>query len=471
MTDPKTPKTNVPEFSVSDLAFSLKKTLEENYGRVRVRGELSRVSIAGSGHMYSSLKDDKAVIDAVCWRGTLSRLPVKPEEGLEVICTGRVSTYPARSNYQLIIESMALAGEGALLKMLEERRKKLAGEGLFDKARKKALPFLPEVIGVVTSPTGAVIRDILHRLEDRFPRHVLLWPVMVQGEGAPAKITAAIEGFQNIHERGLPRPDVLIVARGGGSLEDLMAFNEENVVRAVAASDIPVISAVGHETDTTLIDYAADKRAPTPTGAAEIAVPVRRELMSAVMERGQRLFGTINRQLAELRHRLEAQAARLGEPARLMEAHTQHLDRTGDKIENAFRHYLSDQKQKLIQTGARLRKPEDRIRQEGKRLERWSEQLLAAGAGLIPLRAEKLDYLGKMLSTLSFENILARGFTVIYGPDGHILTGARQATPGTPVKIRFKEAKFVEAVIGKSGKKAAKKSKKKDTEDKQRRLF
>src|SRR6266404_6227822 len=307
--------TNLPEFTVSEISQAVKRTLEGNFERVRVRGEISGFKRATSGHLYFALKDEEAKLDGVCWRGTAGRLAIAPEDGLEVIATGRISSYPGRSSYQLIIESLELAGEGALLKLLEERRKKLAAEGLFDPARKKALPFLPEVIGVVTSPTGAVIRDILHRLHDRFPRHVLIWPVLVQGEGAKDQIAAAIAGFNALAPGGkIPRPDLLIVARGGGSLEDLWAFNEEVVVRAAAASAIPLISAVGHETDTTLIDFAADVRAPTPTAAAEMAVPVRAELLADVQQDGARLARALRAALKDRRQRLDL--ARL-DPERL----------------------------------------------------------------------------------------------------------------------------------------------------------
>src|SRR5262252_4361728 len=274
------PLINAPEYTVSELSSALRRTVEDAYGHVRVRGEISGFrGPHASGHCYFALKDDGAKIEAVIWKGVHYRMRFKPQEGLEVIATGKLTTYPGSSKYQIVIESLEPAGIGALMALMEERKKKLAAEGLFDEARKQLLPWLPEVIGVVTSPTGAVIRDILHRLADRFPRRVLVWPVRVQGEGSAEQVAAAIRGFNALPEGGrIPRPDVLIVARGGGSLEDLWSFNEEIVVRAVAESVIPLISAVGHETDVTLIDFAADKRAPTPTAAAEMAVPVRAEL-------------------------------------------------------------------------------------------------------------------------------------------------------------------------------------------------
>ncbi len=279
---------NAHEFTVSELSAALKRTVEDSYGHVRVRGEISGFrGPHASGHCYFALKDDSAKIEAVIWKGVNGRMRFKPQEGLEVIATGKLTTYPGSSKYQIVIEALEPAGVGALMALLEERKKKLAAEGLFDEARKKALPWLPEVIGVITSPTGAVIRDILHRLEDRFPRRVLVWPVRVQGEDSAEQVSAAINGFNALPEGGkIPRPDLLIVARGGGSLEDLWAFNEEIVVRAAAASKIPLISAVGHETDVTLIDFAADRRAPTPTAAAEMAVPVRAELFVEVAESG-----------------------------------------------------------------------------------------------------------------------------------------------------------------------------------------
>src|SRR5215470_16659339 len=297
---------NLPAFTVSEISRAVKRSLESNFERVRVRGEVSKPNYHGSGHLYFSLKDENAAIDAVCWRSCLARLRLKVEHGMEVVVVGRISSYPGSSKYQIVIETLELAGEGALLKLLEERRKRLAAEGLFDAARKKPLPFLPDVIGVITSPTGAVIRDILHRLADRMPRRVLLWPVVVQGDGAATQIAVAIRGFNALPPGArVPRPDLLIVARGGGSLEDLMPFNDEEVVRAVAASRIPLIAAVGHETDTTLIDFAADRRAPTPTAAAEMAVPVRAELLEILLDHDRRLVGTASRLLEDRRMRLE----------------------------------------------------------------------------------------------------------------------------------------------------------------------
>jgi len=465
-------KTNVPEFSVGELAFSLKKTLEDTFGRVRVRGELSRVSVAASGHMYSSLKDNDAVIDAVCWKGVLGRLSVKPEEGLEVICTGRISSYPKSSKYQLVIESMELAGEGALLKMLEERRKKLAAEGLIAAERKRALPVLPEVIGVVTSPTGAVIRDILHRLRDRFPRHVLLWPVMVQGEGAANQIAAAIEGFQTIDKHGLPRPDVLIVGRGGGSLEDLMAFNEESVVRAAAASAIPLISAVGHETDTTLMDYAADMRAPTPTGAAEIAVPMRADLMARIMENEQRYINAANRLIADQKNKTEALSARLGDPARMLESHTQKLDHTGDKLGRIYSQYLAQKSERLNIAGAKIRTPKDRLAEAQQKLSRWGEQLHALAPRLSKEHQSRLDHLTKMLEAYSFKNVLDRGFAVVRSADGTLIDNAGAARKAGQINLQFKNNESVDALIsGSSGAVRPKKSRKKKENETQQNLF
>ncbi|NCT40170.1 MAG: exodeoxyribonuclease VII large subunit [Alphaproteobacteria bacterium] len=442
------PKSNVPEFSVGELAFSLKKTLEDNFGRVRVRGELSRISIAGSGHMYSSLKDDNAVIDAVCWKGNLNKLSLRPEEGLEVICIGKISSYPKSSKYQLIIESMELAGEGALLKMLEDRRKRLEGEGLFSQERKKPLPFLPKTIGVVTSPTGAVIRDILHRLADRMPSHVLVWPVIVQGDGAANQITNAINGFNAIDGSSLPRPDILIVARGGGSLEDLMAFNEENVVRAAAESKIPIISAVGHETDTTLIDYAADLRAPTPTGAAEMAVPVRANLLAQILDNEKRLINATSRILSDSLNKLDAQSRGLGDPEKLLTMKAQSLDHASDKLGLSFGSFLSTKREQLISRASRLRDPKDAIKNAHTRLERWSEQLKSAAPTITQKRSQNLDHLGKMLDAYSFKKTLERGYAVIRSTEGKPIITASDAKNHAALNIEFQNNEIISVQTG-----------------------
>ncbi len=488
------PGSNLPEYSVGDLARRLKRTIEEEFGFVRVRGEISQPKRHSSGHCYLRLKDDTAVIEAVCWRGTVSKLAVQPEEGLEVIVTGRMTTYPGRSQYQLVIESMELAGEGALLKMLEERKRRLAAEGLFEPSRKKRIPFLPEVIGVITSPTGAVIRDILHRLNDRFPRRVLLWPVAVQGERAAAEVTAAIEGFNRIQPGGpMPRPDLLIVARGGGSLEDLMAFNEENVVRAAAASRIPLISAVGHETDTTLIDFASDLRAPTPTAAAEMAVPVRAELLAGVLDCQRRLIGCANRILTERRTRVEGLGRGLGDPRALLEGHAQRLDDRAERLVLAAGALIERRRTKVGELGATLRHPREKLMQAGQRLASEGRALdgalrhavmaargrydrVAGRLSLGPVRikfseggrrlddlaprldrsygkavedrASKLASIGQLLESYSYKGVLARGFALVEAGDGKPLTSAAEATPGLPVTLVFADGKAAATVDG-----------------------
>ena len=380
--------TNLPEFTVSEISQAVKRTLEGRFERIRVRGEISGFKRATSGHLYFALKDEEAKLDGVCWRMTAQRLAIAPEDGLEVIATGRISSYPGRSSYQLIIDSLELAGEGALLKLLEDRRKKLASEGLFASERKRALPFLPAVIGVVTSPTGAVIRDILHRLRDRFPRHVLIWPVLVQGEGAKEQIAAAIAGFNAIAPGGrIPRPDLLIVARGGGSLEDLWAFNEEIVVRAAAASEIPLISAVGHETDTTLIDFAADVRAPTPTAAAEMAVPVRADLLADVQQDGARLGRALRRLSEESRLRLEGLARGLPRPGQFIAEKTAGagwLDRpAGQCPYRLFRAALAGDR-----AGLAVASPANRARRS--ELAQVEQRLTTAVTGALKDRSQRL---------------------------------------------------------------------------------
>ncbi len=447
----QSPGTNLREYTVSELSAALKRSIEENFAVVRVRGEVSGWKRVGSGHCYLALKDADAVLDAVCWRTTAIRLQVQPEDGMEVVCTGRLTTYPGRSKYQLVIDTIELAGIGALLKMLEDRRRRLAAEGLFAAERKRKLPYLPEVIGVITSPTGAVIRDILHRLADRFPRRVLLWPVAVQGEGAAAQIAAAIAGFNRLDPGGpVPRPDLLIVARGGGSLEDLMAFNEEIVVRATAASAIPLISAVGHETDTTLIDHASDRRAPTPTAAAEIAVPVRLDLVAELGGKDQRLNSALARLFGERRTHLAGLARGLPEPRDLIGAAGQRLDDRAERLALAIAGRLAVSRQRLDLAAARLRPAAlsaDLGRARGRLIE-IEPRLAAAAARAIAARRDALDnYAGRLAThAQQHENQLRRGYAVVYA-DGRIATAAADVARGAVLGIQFHDGK-VDAVAG-----------------------
>jgi exodeoxyribonuclease VII large subunit len=456
--DPETapaPSANVPEYTVSQISGALKRTVEESYAYVRVRGEISRPSSPSSGHLYLTLKDDQATLQAVCWRGTVSKLGLRPEEGMEVICTGRLTTYPGRSSYQMIIERMELAGQGALLKMLEDRRKRLAAEGLFDAARKKPIPFLPQVIGVITSPTGAVIRDILHRLADRFPRPVLLWPVAVQGDGAAAQIANAIDSF-NAHTPtpGVPRPDVLIVARGGGSIEDLWAFNEEVVVRAAAASAIPLISAVGHETDTTLIDFASDLRAPTPTAAAEMAVPVRRELLGQLLDLSGRMLAGGNRLLDERRVRVEGLARGLGDPRRLLETAMQRLDDRSERLDQAPRRWIGEKRVRLDAVASRLSdRPIRRALELGDRRVAELGTMLARVAQQRPVRAaERLEALARRLESVSYRRVLERGYAVVRASDGTPLSGVQAVAPGQALSLEFHDGVVAAHAEGEGGK-------------------
>ncbi len=453
---------NQPEFSVGELARAIKGMLEGEFGRVRVRGEITGFKRAGSGHLYFRLKDDDAALDAVCWRGAAARLGIAPQDGMEVIAVGKLTAYPGRSTYQMIVDRMELAGEGALLKLLEDRRKALAAEGLFSADRKKPLPYLPGVIGVITSPTGSVIRDILHRLRERFPRRVLVWPVAVQGDGAAAQVAAAIRGFNALQpgDPGLPRPDVLIVARGGGSLEDLWPFNEEVVVRAAADSQIPLISAVGHETDTTLIDHAADRRAPTPTAAAEIAVPVLAELLANLASLERRLTGSAWRGLDESALRLRGAARGLPEPVALVEQVAQRLDDQAERLALGLRAILVGAAQTLQATSARLRHPREvmalhaqALTLQGRALDRAAMQILrntesalsrADAARRLPMSAarlmqdgdRRLAHAGALLDSYSYQRVLDRGFVLVRGPDGPI-TEAEAATPGLNVTLQF----------------------------------
>ena len=452
-TAPPARGSNDPAYSVSEISGRLKRVVEDQFSHVRVRGEISGYKRAASGHVYLTLKDDKAVLDGVCWRGVAARLNFKPEDGMEVICTGKLTTYAGRSKYQIVIERMEPAGIGALLAQLERRRKALAAEGLFDAARKRPLPFLPRVIGVVTSPTGAVIRDILHRLADRFPRHVLLYPVPVQGEGAAEKIAAAIHAFNRLEDGGpVPKPDLIIVARGGGSLEDLWAFNEEIVVRAAADSRIPLISAVGHETDTTLIDYAADRRAPTPTAAAEIAVPVRGELIARLKELDRRLYQAIRSRHGRARERLESIARGLRDPRlRLMQL-SQRLDDLDAMLRRFFLSGAERARQRFDNLAARLssRPLAMNIARQRQNLDlaataldkEMKRSLIAAG--------DRLAGLERLLEGYSYRSTLKRGFTVIW-QEGRAVPRRAGLAADRPFEVEFADGRLDAIPAGADG--------------------
>lgn len=434
---PAAANTNLPELTVSELANAVKRTVERDFDRVRVRGELGRVLIAKSGHLYVDLKDEGATIATVMWKANVAGLSFKPEEGLEVVAEGRLSTYPGRSQYQLIAERMSPAGVGALLAQLEKLKAKLAAEGLFKPERKKAIPYLPRVIGVVTSPTGAVIRDILHRLRERFPRRVLLWPVLVQGPEAAGQVARAIRGFNALS--GELRPDVLIVARGGGSIEDLWAFNEEIVVRAAAESEIPLISAVGHETDTTLIDFASDLRAPTPTGAAEKAVPVRAELIERVTVLDGRLKNSLVRGLERRRTELRAAAARLPRVETLLQIPQQRFDRAAERLNAALVANTRAAQSKLDRIAARLR-PQALSADIARRrdlLARASARLKPAMTRTLEAQRKHLDAAARMLESLSHKSVLARGFVMVHREDGSLVRAAKDLNAGDVVELTF----------------------------------
>lgn len=423
------PVTNIPELSVSEVSQILKRTVEDAFGYVRVRGELSRVTLAKSGHLYTTLKDADAVLDAVAWKGTVQRLSIKPQEGMEVVATGRLTTYPGRSNYQLIIESLELAGMGAILKMLEDRKKKLAAEGLFDSGNKKALPFLPQTIGVITSPTGAVIRDILHRISDRFPVHVIVWPVNVQGQTAAAEIVRGIEGFNNMDNP----PDLLIVARGGGSFEDLMPFNEESVVRAAAQSVIPLISAVGHETDVTLIDFASDQRAPTPTAAAEMAVPVRADMFAQMQDWNQRLFQCTLKFLKDAHKDLDNLTRALSAPQRVLEAPMQRVDRLAMRAEHSFEKIFGLAERKLARIT--LRTPADIVETMSQKLGRACDRLKID----FKPHDKQVASLSRMLESLSFKQVLARGYAVVRDGQGRVVASTKNLQAGQDVVLTLQD--------------------------------
>jgi exodeoxyribonuclease VII large subunit len=461
---------NRPALSVSELSQALKRMVETEFDHVRVRGEISGFKRHSSGHCYFTLKDEDAALDAACWKHMVARLGMKPEEGMEVIVTGRLTTYPGRSKYQIIVERMELAGAGALLKLLEDRKAKLSAEGLFDAARKRPIPFLPAVIGVVTSPTGAVIRDILHRLDERFPRRVLVWPVAVQGEGAAEQVAAAIKGFNAIAEGGrVPRPDLLIVARGGGSLEDLWAFNEEIVVRAAAGSNIPLISAVGHETDTTLIDFASDKRAPTPTAAAEMAVPVRTELVARILDLGRRSIGGMQRTLDERRARVAAAAGGLPDLPMLLGHAAQRLDDWSGRLAAALLGWLRVREQHFARAAAGLRRSvlEQPIARGLERTEELAARMQGLARRRIADAARALESAGQLLESLSYERVLDRGYALVHDQAGAPVTSVNDIKPAADVSLRFRDGEIGARITGKPGPKRRRKY----TSDDQGNLF
>ncbi len=473
------PGGNIAEWTVSELSAALKRTVEDAYGYVRVRGEVSGFrGPAPSGHCYFRLKDDRAVLEAVIWKGVFGRMRVKPEEGLDVVASGKLTTFAGSSKYQIVIDTLEPAGVGALMKLLEERKKKLAAEGLFDEARKQLLPFLPEVIGVVTSPTGAVIRDILHRLQDRFPRRVLVWPVRVQGETSAAEVAAAIEGFNALPERGpIPRPDLIIVARGGGSLEDLWSFNEEIVVRAAAASMLPLISAVGHETDITLIDFASDKRAPTPTAAAELAVPVRADLLTQLAGLEARKRSSWQRSVEQRRKELGLLSRAL--PKDILAAPRQQLDSLAERLPRALRANAQIHQTQYSRVAGRLapqllsnQVERRRERYEGlnrrlqtslvanaqahrARIARYRDRVTAFGDrarravdGLLKQHGARVERAERLLAAFSYREVLKRGFALVRDGEGRPLHAAAGVVSGMRLDIEFADGRVAAVADG-----------------------
>ncbi len=427
------PGDNALAVTVSELSGKLKRMVEGEFGHVRLRGEISGYKRATSGHAYLCLKDEAAVIDAVMWKGQAGALAFRPQDGVEVIATGRLTTYPGRSKYQIVIERMELAGAGALMALFEKLKAQLAGERLFDATAKQKLPFLPRVIGVVTSPTGAVIRDILHRLEDRCPTHVVVWPVKVQGAGAAEEVAAAIRGFDALPEGGpVPRPDLVIVARGGGSIEDLWAFNEEAVVRAVAACSIPLISAVGHETDTSLCDFAADLRAPTPTAAAELAVPVLADLRLTIASHAQRTERSARRYVERGRERVEALARVLPTRDRLLGAQRQRVDEAAGRLDRALERRVARDRSALDRSAGALR------------VATLDRQLEAARG--------RLDVTWKLVEALNPLGVLDRGYALVTKRDGGaVIAGADEARAAGALSLRFRDGTVDADVVGSEG--------------------
>jgi exodeoxyribonuclease VII large subunit len=460
---------NSPEFSVTELSGAIKRVIEGEFSHVRIKGEVGRVSRPRSGHIYLDLKDDKSVINGVIWKGVAGRLQTQPEEGMEVVATGRVTTFGGQSKYQIVIEDIKPAGMGALMALLEKRKTMLSAEGLFEESRKRALPYLPDVIGVVTSPSGAVIRDILHRLRDRFPRKVLIWPVAVQGAKCAPEVVRAIEGFNALQIGGaMPRPDLLIVARGGGSVEDLWGFNEESVARAAAASNIPLISAVGHETDTTLIDFVSDKRAPTPTAAAELAVPVRIELMAWLDRQSARMTTSLSGGLQRRSQRLLDLSRALPRLETLLDGPRQRLDTTGARLGPALMSGVQRRKVRLSEAAGGLRPVamQRMIGNERRRLDALSarmgpalarcvsidqrrqavaamaQRVADAGQQRVNVARNKIESMDRLRLTLGYEATLSRGYAVVRS-DGDVVTTKRAADKAQELEIQFADGRSV----------------------------
>ena len=478
MTDLAPNDSNAPPYSVSELAFALKRTLEDRYGFVRLRGELSKVTHHSNGHVYLTIKDDKSAIDGVVWKGNVRGLGVRPEHGLEVIVTGKITTYPAGSRYQIVIDSMEAAGVGALLAQLERLKAKLAGEGLFAQERKRPLPSMPAVVGVITSPTGAVIRDILHRIRDRWPCQVLVWPCVVQGDAAAGQVSAAIRGFNAIAPGGpVPRPDILIVARGGGSVEDLWAFNDEGLARTVAEGTIPLISAVGHETDTTLIDFVSDRRAPTPTAAAEMATPVLAELRALISDFDRRLARSGARLIEDRRTRLVSAARGLPRPDDILALAQQRFDIASGRLDAALHRNTTVHAQALLKVTARLtpdalrrqhatkadrvadlgkrldlaaRRVPDRVAQHARLPALW-QRLNAAGDRRLQRDADRLANLEKLRQSLNPKRPLELGFALVRKSDGTLARSAADLVSGERVNLKFKSGDRDAVIDGEGG--------------------
>jgi len=469
---------NTPYLTIEELSSAVKRTIEGRFEFVRVRGEVSQLRVPASGHVYFALKDEKNTLSSVIWRGSAARLSVQPEEGLDVICSGKMTTFGGQSRYQLIVSDVEIAGEGALLKQLEERRRKLASEGLFDQARKRPLPVFPKSIGVVTSPTGAVIRDILHRLSERFGVRVLVWGVNVQGAGSAEQIAAAIDGFNRLPETGdVARPDLLIVARGGGSIEDLWSFNEEIVVRAAAASQIPLISAVGHETDTTLIDYASDLRAPTPTAAAELATPVAADIRAGLTDKQARLERAASRQIESAQQNLRGLQRGLLHPRELIARHQQSVDIAASSLYNGLLRRMEGASLRLATIAQRLGSPSQRLAEVSERLLLSGNHLDSFMTRQMQASTQRLNQASRLLDANSYQRVLDRGFALVTDTDGQAIKRSAEAAESAEIIIQFADDRRRAVLDGKEGalgsvqKTAAKKTRKPASSSDQSELF